>query len=954
MDISENFGSDNTLISSTSMRDASNAPLSGYDDINRPTHQRDSRTGVSETEYLSATADIVISVTDPGNRTTAFTHDHRGRQTAVDAPNTLDAEGVTLTNITTTSYFPDGTIKETDGEQTYRTTHTYDYAQRMKTLTTYGTETAVTEWKYSPDRGFLTEKNYQGETNNGPGNTADYTYTAAGRLLTRTWERGITTTYTHDPAGRLTITDHSDTTPDVLITYDTLNRPITVKNGEGAYISGAFTIATPLSTSTFAYDPATLATDTETVSHDIDLNGTPELTRVIDRSRDTLSRSTGWELKNGSVIENSVTYNYHLTDGRVDSISGGGLHPPSQFNYTYEPNSYGLIKTITSPIHTVTNNYEADRNVLQSKQNKVGTTNISTYQYGVNPLGQRTNVAQTGTAFGSVRDIIWGYNAKGEVTKADHTIPGLSRAYAFDGIGNRLKSAEGTTDPNDPTASLYTPTALNQYSAINNQSSIINPQFDPDGNMTHGPLPAAPGENSVLEWDAENRLIEVQVGTSGPLVRYLYDAQSRRIATVMPDGTAILTIYDGWNPIAEYSGNVGVSPTLTKTNLWGIDLSGSIQGAGGVGGLLMVSEITNSQISNYYPTYDGNGNISEYLDSSGAIAAHYEYDPFGRTTVATGSKANDFTHRFSTKPLDSATGLYYYGYRWYDPETGRWPSRDPIEEQGGVNLYGMVGNDVIDKYDYLGLVDPNSPGDRHHWFPQKFKDLFRDICGDSLDIDKFTTLMHGSTHSLIEDTFKYRKTMQEYLRTNPDCCDLLMFVKDLIEATLTYFIGSKHNWMDWSMEGNLPTADLRDFNIRGPGSKSVPTNNRAFDELIKKNCGDRRRSRRCPASDGYRERIREWRDMPGYENSKSISNPRSRPNPQQESDNEAIRRDEDFRRLWRINRELEKDLRERENARRNLAERDDLQRALRMRYPNTTVLLVPPLPPRLPQPANRR
>ena len=59
--------------------------------------------------------------------------------------------------------------------------------------------------------------------------------------------------------------------------------------------------------------------------------------------------------------------------------------------------------------------------------------------------------------------------------------------------------------------------------------------------------------------------------------------------------------------------------------------------------------------------------------------------------------------RFSTKYLDSETGLYYYGYRYYDPVTGRWPSRDPIEEEGGVNLYGFLGNDGVNKVDFLGM-----------------------------------------------------------------------------------------------------------------------------------------------------------------------------------------------------------------------------------------------------------
>jgi uncharacterized protein RhaS with RHS repeats len=44
-----------------------------------------------------------------------------------------------------------------------------------------------------------------------------------------------------------------------------------------------------------------------------------------------------------------------------------------------------------------------------------------------------------------------------------------------------------------------------------------------------------------------------------------------------------------------------------------------------------------------------------------------------------------------------------YTYRWYDPVTGRWQSRDPIEEEGGINLYGYVGNDGVSASDYLGL-----------------------------------------------------------------------------------------------------------------------------------------------------------------------------------------------------------------------------------------------------------
>jgi RHS repeat-associated protein len=220
--------------------------------------------------------------------------------------------------------------------------------------------------------------------------------------------------------------------------------------------------------------------------------------------------------------------------------------------------------------------------------------------------------------------------------------------------------------------------------------------------MTAGPLPANVNANSTLIWDGENRLIQAQV-TGGATVTFIYDSQSRRIAETVGTVTKI-TVFDGWNPIAEYSISNN-QYSIFKSFTWGMDLSGTLQGAGGVGGLLAVTDSTGT----YYPTYDGNGNVSEYLDSTGAVVAHYEYDPFGKTTVASGSKAQDFSHRFSTKPLDLTTGLYYYAYRYYDPATGRWPSRDPIGEEGGINLFAFVGNDGVNQWDYLGMLNNPLP-----------------------------------------------------------------------------------------------------------------------------------------------------------------------------------------------------------------------------------------------------
>jgi RHS repeat-associated protein len=101
----------------------------------------------------------------------------------------------------------------------------------------------------------------------------------------------------------------------------------------------------------------------------------------------------------------------------------------------------------------------------------------------------------------------------------------------------------------------------------------------------------------------------------------------------------------------------------------------------------------------YTPTYDANGNISEYMDSSGTIITHQEYDPFGNAVVSTGD-APAFTHWFSTKPWCVVTGMVEYQFRKYRPGMGRWMSRDVIQ---GNNNYRFVNNDACCSIDLYGL-----------------------------------------------------------------------------------------------------------------------------------------------------------------------------------------------------------------------------------------------------------
>ena len=417
-----------------------------------------------------------------------------------------------------------------------------------------------------------------------------------------------------------------------------------------------------------------------------DTAGLPAPTRVLDRSRDALGRDSGVMVKDGSTVETSSTYAFGAADGRFTGVSA----PAGTFTYGYLPGS-SLIATVTGPAHTVTNQWEAKRDVLAWKRNKLPSANddVSKFIYTVNPIGQRTGVATSGTAFGGTpADWTWGYDPLGQVVSGDSSDNTLDRAYRYDQIGNRTRTAQGTLDL--PSAANYTANALNQYTKAEGVTLPAPPApapYDDDGNLRFDGGVNKDNQPREYLWDAENRLTEAKVADGATLVTYTHDAFGRRVSRTAGTSTTLF-LYDGWNVVAEYS--LHDSSFIPKTfYTWGLDLSGTLQGAGGVGGLLGVSQITgNQQLPNthYFPTYDGNGNISEYLDAAGGTVAHYEYDPFGNEITPDSKKGNlhdAFAYRFSTKPLDSITGWYYFGLRNYDPVAGRWPCRDPIGERVG-------------------------------------------------------------------------------------------------------------------------------------------------------------------------------------------------------------------------------------------------------------------------------
>jgi RHS repeat-associated protein len=162
---------------------------------------------------------------------------------------------------------------------------------------------------------------------------------------------------------------------------------------------------------------------------------------------------------------------------------------------------------------------------------------------------------------------------------------------------------------------------------------------------------------------------------------------------------------------------------------------GPLEGAGGIGGLLARSHDYSSGNWSTHNAYhaDGNGNITYLVNSSQTVAASYRYDPYGNLISSSGLLATANEYRFSSKMVHLGSGLYYYGYRFYEPNFQRWLNRDPIEEEGfvvasrdaqsslskvqfgqrvavqdrlnGLNAYLFLSNDPQNRFDALGLEE---------------------------------------------------------------------------------------------------------------------------------------------------------------------------------------------------------------------------------------------------------
>ncbi len=160
--------------------------------------------------------------------------------------------------------------------------------------------------------------------------------------------------------------------------------------------------------------------------------------------------------------------------------------------------------------------------------------------------------------------------------------------------------------------------------------------------------------------------------------------------------SSILFVYNGYKLVEELDGLSDAKPPLRRYTWQPETLGFDVP--------LSVFDVAAK--ATYFYTTDANKNVSDLTDSAGNVVAHYEYSPFGVPTLAAGTYAAANSFRFSSEYHDPETNLVYYNYRYYSPALGRWLSRDPIGEIGGINLYGMCHNNPVIQWDKNGLFIP--------------------------------------------------------------------------------------------------------------------------------------------------------------------------------------------------------------------------------------------------------
>jgi RHS repeat-associated protein len=455
----------------------------------------------------------------------------------------------------------------------------------------------------------------------------------------------------------------------------------------------------------------------------------------------------------------SQSYGYD-SGWRMTSVSS----PAGGFSYAFGTSASSLLKKISLPNGAyITNSFDSLARQTGTALNNYWGHTLDGYTYGLDALGLKTNLTRdfgltsssVKVGYDNIQQLIawnasetngtprlneqlgWAYDAANNLLRrtnnalvqtfavdAADELTNVTRAGTFTLSGATPAPATSVT-VNGNAAQTYgdftfagtnvalangnntfTNVAQNTYGlAVTNTFTVNLPASvtlanDSNGSLTNDGV-------KVLSYDAENQLTNVMVVGQWKS-DFVYDGLNRRRITrdfVWQSAAWVKTnetrlIYDGYLPLQERDTNNNVLVTYTR----GLDMSGSLQGAGGIGGLLAR---TDANGSTFYHA-DGNENVTALMDGGENIVARYLYNPFGKLIGKWGPLADANAMRFSSMP-ELRPGIVGFALRPLLTDLQRFANNDPIQEAGGFNLYRLARNNPLNFVDPWGL-SPFGPG----------------------------------------------------------------------------------------------------------------------------------------------------------------------------------------------------------------------------------------------------
>jgi len=722
-----------------------------YDRVGRIVAQTDARGNTTHFTYDAAGHNV--ATTDALGNTTTFEYDAAGNMTRM-----VDANGHAFTfaydalNRRTRTTFPDGTFEavayDAAGHVTSQTdalgnttTFTYDALGRLVKVTDpLGGETT---YAYDEEGHLLAQTDALGHTTtftydaNGhrtsksypDGATETWSYDAGGNTHTVTDANGDTTVQSFDPDGRLVrkllpdgseerytytatgkVATATNPTGTVTRTYDVNDRLVRLDNADGSRIEYTYDGAGNLA-SEAAYTAPTATPRTTTYTYD----GNNRLATVTDADGGVTTHTYDGAGNLATVTRpNGVTttYTYDANNRLVDQVIANGTTVLE--HYTYQVDAAGDRTRVTRKDGTVvTYAYDALRRLVQERWQLPGGAD-RTVDYAYDAVGNR--VRKTTLEGTTTTEVLYTYD---EVDRLVREVTTVTTAAAGDpaatgliiagygaspllalgllGVVNRRRGAPwhegGIAAVLAPLTGLG-PLALcltfelavpQAAEAAGSTTSVVTYTYDADGRLQS----RSDGSGTTLyDFDAEDRLQQV----SGPAgtVAYAYDAEGRRIARQGPSGTTGFVV-DPNNPTgftqvaAEHDG----AGNLTADYTWGNRL---------------IRQARGGQVR--YLHQDASHNVRLLTDGAGNISDTYDYEAFGPSIGTTGTTEN--AYRFAGERLDPDTGLTYLRARYYDPNTGRFISRDPfagnLRDPMSLHRYLYANADPVINLDPAGLT----------------------------------------------------------------------------------------------------------------------------------------------------------------------------------------------------------------------------------------------------------